>query len=572
MLTLAGLLGLPWMATGASGSRPDESLGSSVLDGDLNLNRNSILNVGTIQMAPDRPALQTSGTGDGSVEIWDTVADDWAMRVTESDPDAPGPVEFNAPISGPATDGRTSPSLAVDGAVDADGLSVDSWRIVDVRERGVEPGSDTDLGAFVQRHMDREDVTGAIYYLPEGTYTWNTKVTVRQFDSFGIVGRPRARVRCTNPEMSAFLDLGTGERGDADVFVARDVTFDVRTPDVAASAIIAAVDETLEIDNCSLVGELDRVVPPYYSITPALVTERGRGYVSVTMPDGSFCDPSMKEQDHPMGLAIERHHRGYLVVENTDIEGFVNNGIYSAGHNGKVAIRNTSVKNCGAGMLRLGDGDYAYKCHLVNDDAEDRGYSYAALWVTDAGHAVADSVEIVARQATPSELVRVNGDVDHCVLTNFDVKSHANQHVCSFTGEDPTLGQVVAANWTVSDTGSAESNAHLGRIDRPNVVLKNWNVTIDPAGTGKRHGLVVDAPWVDVLECSFTHTTGGLDLLLDDGADYLRLKNCDFKRGQLYQYERATTDGAIVSDNRFVDGVALAGTQENWTARGPEFQ
>ncbi|QIO24593.1 hypothetical protein [Haloarcula sp. JP-L23] len=572
VLTLAGLVGLPWLAGTGRAQDHSASLGSSILDGDLNLNRNSILNVGTIGMTADRPALQTPGTGDACIEIWDTAADGWSVRATEGTPGSPGAVEFNAPLRGPTADGRTAPSLDVEGTVATGGLSVDSWQVVDVREHGIEPGSDADLGAFIQRHAAREDVAGVVYHLPDGTYTWNTPVTLRSFDTFGVVGEPQAQVRCTNPEMPYFLSLGTGEPGHAGAFVARNLTFDVQKPNVAAAAIIAAVDDSLEIDNCSLVGELDRVVPPYYSIAPALVTEKGRGYVSVTMPDGSFYDPALKEQEHPMGLAIERTHRGYLVVENTDVEGFVNNGIYSAGHNGKVAIRNTSVKNCGAGMLRLGDGDYAYKCHLVNDDAEDRGYSYAALWVTDANHAVADSIEIVAGQATPSELVRVNGDVDHCVLTNVSVESHANQHVCAFTGEDPALGQVVASNWTVRDTGSAASNAHLGRVDRPNVVLRNWDVTMDPAGDGKRHGLVVDAPWVDVVGCSFTHADGGFDLLLDDGADYLRLKDCDFKRGQLYQYDRATTEGVIVSDNRFLDGVALSGTQQNWTARGAEFQ
>ncbi|MBX0349763.1 glycosyl hydrolase family 28-related protein [Haloarcula pellucida] len=536
------------------------------------MNRNSLLNVETIGMASDRPALQTPGTGDACIEIRDTAADDWSVRATEGSTNAPGAVEFNAPIRGTASDSHAPPSLSVEGTVAADGLSVDSWQVVDVRERGIEPGSDDDLGAFIQTYVDRDDVSGALFHLPEGTYAWNTPVTVRSFDTIGIVGKPRARVHCTNPEMAYFLSLGTGTPGDAEAFVARNVTFDVRKENVAAAAIIAAVDNSLEIDNCTLSGELDRVVPPFYSIAPALVTESGRGYVSVTMSDGSFCDPDRKEQRHPMGLAIERDHRGYLVVENSDIEGFINNGIYSAGHNGKVAIRNTNVKNCGAGMLRLGDGDYAYKCKLVNDDAEDRGYSYAALWVTDASHAVADSIQIVAEQATPSELVRVNGDVDHCTLSNVDVKSHANQYVCAFTGDDPDLGQIIASNWTITDTGSAQSNAHLGRIDRPNVVLENWDVSIDPDDGGKRHGLVVDAPWVDVRGCSFTHTGGGLDLLLDDGADYLRLKNCDFKSGRLYQYSRATTEDAIVADNRFVDGVSLSGNQRNWSLRGSEFQ
>ncbi|GGN94183.1 glycosyl hydrolase family 28-related protein [Haloarcula pellucida] len=458
------------------------------------------------------------------------------------------------------------------GGVEIDGASIDSWNVVDVSELGAEPGSDTDLGAVIDDHFDRDDITSAVYYLPEGTYTWNTPVTSRSFEGFGIVGKPQARVECTNIEMPYFISLGTDTVNNADIFIARNITFDVQKENVAASAIIASVDEHLEITNCALSGELDRVVPPYYSIQPTLLTKSGQGFVNISMTDGSFCDPDRKEQRHPMGLAIERDHRGYLVVENSDIEGFINNGIYSAGHNGKVAIRNTDIRNCGAGMLRLGDGDYAYKCKLVNDDAEDRGYSYAALWVNRAGHAVANSIEIVAEQATPSELVRVNGDVDHCTLSNIVIHSGANQFICEFLGSGPSSGQIVTKNWTIYDTGSAQSNAHLGHIDRPNVILENWDVHIDPGSDGKRHGLVVDAPWVDVRGCSFIHTGGGLDLLLDDGADYLRLKNCDFKSGRLYQYSRATTEDAIVADNRFVDGVSLAGEQVDWTTRGPGFQ
>ncbi|MBX0324321.1 hypothetical protein EGH21_14925 [Halomicroarcula sp. F13] len=450
--------------------------------------------------------------------------------------------------------------------------SIDSWNVVDVGELGVEPGSDTDLGAAIDQHFDRDDIESTMYYLSEGTYTWNTPVTSRSFEGFGIVGKPQARVRCTNVDMPYFISLGTESSNNADIFIARNVTFDINKENVAASAILASVDEYLEIDNCELDGQIDRIVPPFYSFVPTLLSESGTGYVSLTMTDGSFFDPGLNEQSHPMGLAIEGTHKGYLIVENTDIEGFVNNGIYSAGHNGKVAIRNTSIKNCGAGMLRLGDGDYAYKCALVNDDAEDRGYSYAALWVTNAEHAVADSIKIVSRQSTPSELVRVNSDADHCELTNIDIRSEANQYIFEFTGSGQDTGQVVASNWTITDTGSAQSNAQLGRIARPNVILENWDLTIDPAGDGKRHGPIVDAPWVDIKNCTFTHTDGGFGLLLDDDADYLRLKDCDFQRGQLFQYSRATTENAIVADNRFMDGTTLAGEQVNWTTRGPGYE
>ncbi|QIO24592.1 glycosyl hydrolase family 28-related protein [Haloarcula sp. JP-L23] len=457
------------------------------------------------------------------------------------------------------------------GGVEVDGASIDSWNVVDVSELGAEPGSDTDLGAVIDDHFDRDEGSSAVYYLPEGTYTWNTPVTSRSFEGFGIVGKPQARVKCTNIEMPYFISLGTDTVNNADIFIARNITFDVQKENVAASAIIASVDEQIVIDNCKLDGQLDRVVSPFYSIVPTLLTESGQGYVSITMTDGSFYDPALKEQEHPMGLAIERDHKGYLIVENSDIAGFINNGIYSSGHNGKVAIRNTSVKNCGAGMLRLGDGDYAYKCALTNDDAEDRGYSYAALWVTNAEHAVADSIEITAKQRTPSELVRVNADVGHCTLSSIDIESHANQYICEFTGTGQESGHIVASNWTIIDTGSAQSNAQLGRIGRPNVMLENWDVTIDPAGDGKRHGLIVDAPWTNIQNCTFKHTEGGFNLLLDEGADKLRLKDCDFQRGQLFQYSRATTEDAIVADNRFIDGTTLAGDQVNWTTRGPGF-
>ena len=56
-------------------------------------------------------------------------------------------------------------------------------------------------------------------------------------------------------------------------------------------------------------------------------------------------------------------------------------------------------------------------------------------------------------------------------------------------------------------------------------------------------------------------------LVLDDGADYLRLKDCDFKSGTLFQYSRARVEEAIVADNRFVDGTDLHGEQVNWTVR-----
>lgn len=576
MLGFAALSGLPSIA-GCRGSRKAiQEVGTSdvaaELGGDLDLNGNDILNVSDIATSSDRASVRTPGSGDDAFEIRDAAAEEWSMRATEGSTDAPGPVEFNAPVRGAGGSGSEADSLRVRGPVDADALSIRSWDVEDVTEHGIEPGSGDDLGAFIQEHFNRQEPNeSVVYYLPNGTYTWNTGVEAEEFGTFGLIGKPQARLKCTNPEMAYFIQVGLNEVGHADIFLARNLTFDITTPDVAASAMIPTVDEYIGIDNCRVEGEIDRVVTPYYSIHPTLLTKTGRGYVSVNMPDGTFYDPSLSEPEHPMGIAIERDHRGYLVIENTHVEGFINNGIYSAGHRGKVAIKNTTVRNCGAGNLRLGDGDYAYKCHVVNDDAEDRGYSYAALWVADADHAVADSIEITAEDRTPSELIRVNKDVDHCTLTNIDVTSRANQYICHFTGSDPDSGPIVASNWTIDDTGSAQSNAHLGRIDRPNVRIETWDVDVAPSGDGKRHGLVVDAPWIDIHNSTFQHSENGLSLLLDDGADYLRLRDNDFKSGQLYQYGGSTVEEAIVVDNRFLDGVSLSGDQVDWTTRGQNF-
>ncbi|QIO24169.1 hypothetical protein [Haloarcula sp. JP-L23] len=469
-------------------------------NGDLDLNGNDILNVSDITTTTDRASLRTPGSGNGAVELYDAAAGDWSMRATEG-ADQPGPVKFQSPIQGTARSSESAPSLIVNGGVDTDELSVDSWDVIDVSEQGIEPESDDDLGAFIQNHFNRQEPNeSVIYYLPNGTYTWNTAVEADEFATFGLVGKPQATVKCTNPEMPYFIRAGVDRPGYADIFIAQDIEFDIQQSNVAASAMIASVDEYLEMDHCRLVGEIDRIVPPYYSIHPTLLTETGQGFVNIAMPDGSFYDPDLTEQEHPMGLAIERDHRGYLVIENSDIAGFINNGIYSAGHNGKVAIRNTEIKNCGAGNIRLGDGDFAYKCKITNTDAEDRGYSYAALWVNKAHQAVADSIRIDAQQRTPSELVRVGSDVDHCTLSNITIDSSANQYICDISGNgsDRNLGRIVARNWTIYDSGSAQSNAHLGRITRSNVILENWDVHMDPESDGKRHGLLVDAPWLDV--------------------------------------------------------------------------
>lgn len=576
LLAMAGLSGLSGTGIGFLASPSDRKFSKLApekdpgevmkVDGDLNMQGNDIERIKNLAMSSDA-SLRTSGTGDGSIEVRDAASGAWSMRATEGTADTPGPVEFQAPIRGsPDNDGE--PSLEVEGGIEVDELSIASWDVVDVGDHGVDPGSDDDLGEFIQNHFDQTDPDESIvYYLPDGTYTWNTAVEADEFNAFGLIGKPRARVKCTNPEMPFFLRVGRDRAGLADIFMAENIKFDIRTPNVAASAIIAAVDEFLRIDHCSLVGEMDRNYGYVYAMHPTLLTDHGRGYMQVSMPDGSFYDPNLKEQEHPMGIALERDHRGYMVIENSEIEGFINNGIYSAGHKGNVAIRNTTVRNCGAGMLRLGNADYAYKCHLYNDDAEDRGYSYAALWFADGKAAVADSIHIEAKQRTPSELVRVSEKVGQCSMSNININSHANQFICQFMG-DFDAGTIVADNWDIYDSGSAERKAHLGRIDRGNTKIENWDVKIDPPDGGKRHGLVIDAPWVDILSSTFRHTGNGLDLLLDEGADNLRLKNSDFRSGQLYQYARATVENAIVADNRFVDGVALSGEQVNWTTRG----
>ncbi|WP_332897233.1 hypothetical protein [Haladaptatus sp. CMSO5] len=574
LLALAGAAGLGFTSNGRFAPEPTfNSLtpeGSALsVDGNLDLEGNNILNIDDIEAKDDFSSWSTSGTGEGSVQLRDSVAQTWSMRAYEGDENGPGPVKFQSPITGAQEDdaGVTNPgSLKISGGAVLESMSVESWNVVDVTERGVEPGTDDDLGAFIKNDFDGGLNSTTLYVLPEGEYTWNTAVTVDRFDAFGIIGKPQAKVKCTNPQMTHFLKLGSGEPNRADMFLTENITFDITTENVAASSIIAAVDEYLYINNCKIVGEMDREYGQVYSIHPTLLKDTGRGYVSVTMPDGGYYDPAQNEQEHPMGISLERDHLGHIVIENSFIEGFINNGIYSAGHQGQVSIRNTQIKNCGAGMLRLGDGDFAYKCHLINDNAEDRGYSYAALWVAKARHAVANSIYIDAKQGTPSELIRVNGDTKHCQLTNIHVNSDRSQYICEFTGDGDDEGMIICSNWTINDTGGEGSRAQLGRISRANVKIRNWEVRLNPASGEKRHGLVIDAPWVDISGCTFYHNKGGdgISLILDDGADYVRLQNNEFKSGTLYQYSRASVKDAIVSGNRFMDGTSLSGIQDGW--------
>ncbi|WP_276246288.1 hypothetical protein [Haladaptatus sp. YSMS36] len=575
LLALAGLTGLSVVGNGrpspnASFRNLTPENDALSIDGNLNMEGNNILNLNDITTSDDFSSWSTSGSGNGTIQLRDSTAQTWSMRAYEGDGDAPGPVKFQSPISGADEDdaGAVNPgSLEITKGAILDSMSVESWNVVDVTERGIQPGTDDDLGKFIKDDFDGGVNSTTIYVLPEGEYTWNTAVTVEKFDAFGIIGKPQARVKCRDPQMTHFLKLGSGAKDNADMFLSENITFDITMPQCAASSIQAAVDEYLYINNIKIIGEMDRDYGQVYSIHPTLLKNTGRGYVSVTMPDGGYYNPDQREQEHPMGISLERDHLGHIVIENSFIEGFINNGIYSAGHNGQVSVRNTQIKNCGAGMLRLGDGDFAYKCHLINDDAEDRDYSYAALWVAKARHAVANSIYIDAVQGTPSELIRVNEDTKHCQLTNIHVNSDDSQYICEFRGSGDDEGMIVCSNWTINDTGGSGTRAQLGRISRANVKIKDWEVRLNPPSDGKRHGLVIDAPWVDISGCTFYHGKGddGLSLLLDDGADYIRLQNNDFKAGKLYQYSRASLKNGIVTGNRFRSGTSMSGERTGWT-------
>lgn len=571
---------------------------------------NSLVNVngidlqGHIDAGQDWTSWNTSGSGNGHVQLRDAQAGAFHLRTTEGTDGVPGEIVVQAPMRSANTDDagvdEASPTSAFE--IGADNLSVSEWRMIDVVQ---EPSIDHtgDLGEQIHQYLNTATNNGEPvnhrFIIPDGTYTWNTPLDESQFASdaeftyLGVVGRGDVTLDVTDPKIheesgneGILFDINYGSCQELELadFVV-DVTDDGSTT-IDAGIVIASVQRHANVRDLTLEGQRDRLTDSgergnRYTCRVNTTTQRGFSVIrNVRLTDGDAYYPDRDQASHAIPFSSSKGHVGRNLWVGCHVEGFIDNGFYVKAQpvNGKTGanyVYHCRVKNCGNGGIRLGDGDHAECCEIVNDDADDRGYTYTALWF-DTGHCTASDISIDVDAVANSGAVRVRSQSTYA--DNVTIESDA-EHFILDAGSSGS-GQAVLTNWRVVDESSDSDQSHpfCAIVRRNNVVIDGWDVDIKTdTATGKRYGFrigdvddrsddnnVTKPENTVIRNCRISHNRDEHDrvLIQIDGTNRTQLLFNEFGGRWIYPASATAEDCLVIGNRVGVDEVA--GDQSTW--------
>ncbi|WP_255168359.1 hypothetical protein [Natrononativus amylolyticus] len=516
-LALAGLAGVGLFGAGRVGA----SDGQLSLEDDLDLNGNDLINGDNFWPSSNYASFCTSGSGDGHAQLYDTAAGTHFLRAFEGEADSPGPVEFQAPIKGARADApgtpRPGPLRVLEGAV-VDNLSVVGHNRIDV-VAAPEIDHEGDLAAEIAAYLEDQEAVDHCFVLPSGRYSWNSELSLTDFEFFGLVGAPAATLEIESDDVDLAFRLGSG-RGGASRTTLQNVTVDISGSDDRDAGIARInVEDRAVLENVTLRGQRYRQGPnggDRFTVLVNLTEETGLGTIrNVTLPDGDR-ETGNGSVGHAIPFSADPPHEGVNVFEGCYVEGFVDNGFYVANSPGKSILRGCTAKNNGGGNVRLGDGDVCRDSRIVLENGADSAHPGCGLWL-QGGSPLAENVTIDAPGAA-NDVIRVNSDADGGRICNSNVYlgPDADAPAIRITqGGNDTLEPVILENVTVHDDTRYDGDRGFSvLVRRGNVTLRDCEVRISESDE-LREGVYISEPDVRLDRCTIEVANGGCVVNLD---------------------------------------------------------
>lgn len=625
LMALAGASGLGLASTGTATASSDylQIDGGNAMTADLDVGGNNITNVSGISLeghitppeSQNWSSYNTSGSGNGNVQIRDAHAGTFHLRATEgSAPDnteetngVPGEIVVQAPMRSANTNdpgvSEARPTSRFE--IGADNLSVSEWRTIDVVQ---EPSIDhtADLGKQLLEYLRTATSNGEPvnhkFVVPDGTYTWNTPLDERKFTGdteftyLGVVGKGDVTFDVTDPNIyqeneGILFYINSGNCRELEL---ADFDVDVSDEDsgiIDAGIVFTSVRHHANIRNITLEGQRhrrtsnkDKYRGHRYTVRVNTTTASGFSIIQdVRLPNGDTYYGDLEQDKHAIAFSSSEGHVGRNLWLGCYVEGFIDNGFYVKanpvnGNTGSNYVYHSRVKNCGNGGIRLGDGDHAECCEIVNYDADDRGYSYTGLWLAQ-GHCSASNINIDVKSSANNGVVRVRSESAYA--ENVKVESDAEHFILDAGGYGK--GQAVMTNWRVIDKCKDTSAAApiCAVVRRNNVVIDGWDLDIETdVNDGKRYGFRIgDTEERDahpyrpndtvIKNCRVSHNRDDYNkaLIQIGGTDRTKLLYNEFGGEWIYPASATgdyTADDCLVIGNRIDDDDKVDGDQKTW--------
>lgn len=461
------------------------------------------------------------------------------------------------------------------------------------------------------------------FVIPDGAYLWDTnrggeqgRLEINTMGTVEIIGRGMPRLYMDSdvqlkdasgnatglPEQ--FVEIGDSGQvnnfrienlefvicdwaGDPLTYAKTNDGFDV---DVALGRFIA--HDSGIIQNVRFTGRRHRYqdIDGDGVVTPGEADEVGARYNILVVPNASDSiisishyhsdDGGTREGEaadqvgHAIGLGVETSHTGSLIIRDSSIQHFIDNGFYAKAPNGAVKIENCFAKNNANSNFRIAGDSVLRDCELVLDgtfrDGTDWPFdSITCVGVrvegdgtTSAGHSTVDNLTATVTEypgtATPSIIDVTNGTsgarITNCTMHNSAHKVTAID-IDDYTGTGEEGRIIVEGNYYLNEntqSATPKSDNCFTAVNRDGTIIKNNEVYMTNNSSLK--GLYLAKGQV-IVEGNYLEHGGGAtaDMLLIEGntRDSI-ISNNQFLSGRVHVLGR-TGGPLIFTGNNFED-------------------
>nr|WP_233341104.1 right-handed parallel beta-helix repeat-containing protein [Haloprofundus sp. MHR1] len=398
-------------------------------------------------------------------------------------------------------------------------LRIEGWSTVDV-------GEYSSVDEAVNATATRDPV---VYALSSGVHRLDEELQFGERAGVAVVGGPGATIRVDDPEMSRALTFVGTERA-----VVENVTFDFSEPGVGPRAIGATVPDGLLVEDVRVTGRIDRLErPPASLMWFNVTTPEGTGVVrNLRMADGCIYESGTQQQhNYRIGVNVEADHEGTLRLQDCEVSGFVDNGVYAKSSGpGRTIIEGGQFENNGNGNIRLGAGEHGDD--VVRDanvvlDGEHVDHTGCGIWAQE-GRPRIEGCTITATN-WENDLLRVS---EGATVRDTVIESDASSRAIKVSGERED--EVLMDNVVIRDSGSGEARQYSVQVadGGAGVTFRNCTFRFDHGAYADRHGIHVGTPGVVFDGCEFRQT-GDANVLLLLGAERADIRFSRFRGGTL---------------------------------------
>ncbi|MGQ3413267.1 right-handed parallel beta-helix repeat-containing protein [Natrinema sp. LN54] len=443
--------------------------------------------------------------------------------------------------------------------------------IVNVREDlGVEPEGD-DLWAAIEDHYTSFEPTDRnhCYEIPAGT--WHVETDNIHFDAhefLGIVGAPFAVLEVADQDVDRLMTVGSLDASlpHAQRTVMRDLQVDIRG-DYDAGIARWFTYRYGHMENISMRGKRDKFNPQYGGDRHTILVDGVRPSTTNVI-SGCHLNNGDTKYDrsthvgHAIPFSSDVYNHGTNYWEGCQVSGYIDNGIYVSGDDGRNIVTGCHVRNCAGAGIRIGPNDHVQDCQITM--TEHPGFPWSGLWLENGGGQLVSQLLVNNQIKKDTEIVRLTQD-GPARLTDIHITDEGTDGR-AIRVNDNDDAPTAFDGCTITDRSSPSTADYAVYVRSSNVSFDDCEFDIAPQSSTDRHGVFVTDGGDDIDRLTLENCTIDADgaslRFAESGADHT--VESSFFEGLVMSDPETALSSVLWTGNRHRGETAFRGERSQW--------